>query len=143
MNKRLIKDALIFGAGLYIGGMWVKAKVLDGVLEGLRNDIPEKKERNVSYRGYKCTGAYHQDRTLIFATRGDAEGMLSRMKDIVEDYGHITLADVCDLVGIVPNYKDNQVGWTDLRKACIARFGEGYMLTLPRWTHLDENMVRK
>jgi hypothetical protein len=75
--------------------------------------------------------SYNYD-DIILENRGEAEEVLSRMDEIVDMYGMVSVADLYDLVGIAANYTDNKYGWTDIRGAYTARTKDGYILKLPR-----------
>ena len=59
---------------------------------------------------------------ILFDERADAEEVLNRMDEIVEQYGVVTVADLFDLAGITGNgYTDQNYGWTSTRSASIER----------------------
>lgn len=69
---------------------------------------------------------------IILSNRGEAEDVLSRMDELISEYGLVTVADFYDLVGITGNYTDNKYGWTDIRSASVVRVRDGYMIKLPK-----------
>lgn len=102
----------------------------------------------VEYRSYYNSPAPQQNRgnaqqrvsagysydDLIFNTRGDAEIVLEKMFELLNQYRAVSIADMFDLAGVSsPNgYTDNKYGWSDLRDARIVRVNSGYMIDLPR-----------
>lgn len=68
---------------------------------------------------------------VIFEYRTDAEDVLSRMTDLIKDYGRISIADLYDLVGISSAYADSQRGWCDLKSAYVQAVDKGYNISLP------------
>lgn len=76
------------------------------------------------------TGYSYDDITLD--TRGEAEDVLSRMDELIETYGVVSVADLYDLVGVTGSYTDNKYGWTNIRNAEPVRVRDGYMLKLPK-----------
>ena len=76
------------------------------------------------------TGYNYDD--IILQTRGEAEEVLSRMDEIIDTYGVVSVSDLYDLVGITGNYTDNKYGWTNIRNAKPIRVRDGYMLDLPK-----------
>ena len=74
---------------------------------------------------------------VILDSRGEAESVLTRMDELMETYGLVSVADFYDLVGITCNYTDNKYGWTDIRNASIVRTRDGYMIKMPRALPLD------
>lgn len=71
---------------------------------------------------------------IIFDNRQDAEEVLNRMDEIVEQYGVVTVADLFDLVGVTGNgYTDQNYGWTSTRSASVERTRhDKYILKLQR-----------
>lgn len=76
------------------------------------------------------TGYNYDD--VILQTRGEAEEVLSRMDEIIDTYGVVSVSDLYDLVGVTGNYTDNKYGWTNIRNAKPVRVRDGYMLDLPK-----------
>lgn len=74
---------------------------------------------------------------IILDTRGEAEEVINRMDDLIDNYGMVSVADLYDLVGITGNYTDNKYGWTNLRTASVQRVRDGYLLRLPKALPFD------
>lgn len=74
---------------------------------------------------------------IILNSRGEAEDVLLRMDELMEQYGLVRVADLYDLVGITGNYTDNKYGWTNIRNAEIIRIRDGYMIKMPRAVPID------
>lgn len=74
---------------------------------------------------------------ITLDNRGEAEEVLSRMDELIETYGIVSVADLYDLVGITGSYTDNKYGWTDIRSAQVVRVRDGYKIKLPRVIPLD------
>lgn len=91
------------------------------------NDGERMRERSNSVR----RSGYEYD-DIIIPNRGEAEEVLSRMDELVDTYGLVSVADFYDLVGITGNYTDNKYGWTNIRNANVIRVADGYMIKLPR-----------
>lgn len=96
---------------------------------------------NASYVSYnqpvggRETRSYSgQDRynNLIFANRGEAEDVLETMRDLLDRYGLVRVADLFDLAGIQGEYTDNRYGWTNLSRARVDHDIDGWRLSLPR-----------
>ena len=85
--------------------------------------------RDASQQGWR-TGYSYDD--ILFDTRGDAEEVLSRMDELIDMFGIVSVADLYDLAGVTGNYTDNKYGWTDISSATPARVKDGYILKLPR-----------
>ena len=79
---------------------------------------------------------YGYDDVLI-EDRGEAEEVLTRMSELIETYGTVSVADMYDLCGVTPEFTDNDYGWTDIRSAEVKRVRDGYILKMPRAMPLD------
>ena len=64
--------------------------------------------------------------------RGDAEAVLWRMRDYLNEYGTVSVAEAKQFAGLKYEYTDNKYGWTDLRAAYVSRIRDGYLIVLPR-----------
>ncbi|GHU53686.1 hypothetical protein AGMMS49975_12430 [Clostridia bacterium] len=103
-----------------------------------------KKSSNVSYRNYYDKSDTRRDYhapvvktgfsfdDIILDTRGEAEGVLERMDELISAYGIVSVADLYDLVGVTGDYTYNKYGWTDIHSASVMRVRDGYMLKLPK-----------
>lgn len=87
---------------------------------------------------YRSRPRYLFDRDFILDSRGEAEEVLTHMDELIDMYGMVTVADLCDLVGESSAYTDNKYGWTNIRNAKVVRErGGGYILELPRAIPID------
>lgn len=68
---------------------------------------------------------------IILETKGEAEDVLDRLDELIDQYSMVRVADLYDLVGISCEYTDNKYGWTNLSNARVERVRDGYMLKLP------------
>ena len=92
------------------------------------NGISRRDERSHSTR---TTSGYSYD-DIILDSRGEAEAVLARMDEIIEEYDEVRVADLYDLVGITGDYTDNKYGWTNIRNARVVRTRDGYKIEMPR-----------
>ena len=67
-----------------------------------------------------------------YNSRGEAEEVLNQMNEIIGTYGVVSVADLCEIVGVTGEFTDNKYGWSDIRDAYGERSKDGYMLKLPR-----------
>jgi hypothetical protein len=81
--------------------------------------------------------ARHNFDDIILESKRDADEIIERLIDIIDEYGQATVADLYDLVGVTEAYTDRSYGWTNLRKATWRHVSEGYMLVLPKPVLLD------
>lgn len=64
--------------------------------------------------------------------RGDAEAVLWKMRDYLNEYGTVSVAEAKQFAGLRYEYTDNKYGWTDLRSAYVTRIRDGHLIVLPR-----------
>lgn len=76
--------------------------------------------------------ATHDFTDIIIGSRGEAEDVLDRMRDLINTYEVATVSDLYDLVGLTGEFTDDKWGWSDLRSASVRPVRGGYMLHLPR-----------
>lgn len=74
----------------------------------------------------------HSYDNITIESRGEAEMVLDRLIEQLEDYGMVSIADLYQLVGITAEHTDYKYGWTDLRRAEVIRTRDGYQIKLPR-----------
>lgn len=95
-----------------------------------RDRRDDRRSHSSSRNGYN-----HDD--IVLETRGEAEEVLTRMDELIDMYGSVSIADLCDLVGKSCNYTDNKYGWTNIRNAEPVRVRDGYLLKLPKALPID------
>lgn len=93
------------------------------------NGVSRRDER--SYNTTRTASGYSYD-DVIVDTRGEAEAVIMRMDEIMDEYEQVRVADLYDLVGISGNYTDNNYGWTNIRNAEVVRVRDGYKIKMPR-----------
>lgn len=79
-------------------------------------------------------GSYGSRNTVldpILENHEQAELVLERMLDIIEQFDAVSVADLNTLLGMPTTYIDNKWGWTDLRYATVRQIREGYLIDLP------------
>lgn len=71
---------------------------------------------------------------IAFDTRPDAEKVLDAMRDILDQYPSVSVADFYDLVGYNygNNYTCNNYGWTDLSNVMVTWSRGAWYIALPR-----------
>lgn len=108
----------------------------NSMYRGERRDRPTDRERD--YHGEsredisRRARATHDFEEILITERGEAEEVIDRLSNLVDDYGLATVTDLYDLVGLTSNYTDQRWGWTDLSTASVRSVRGGYLLDLPR-----------
>ena len=143
----IINDVLIPAAKKAITD--IISNGIEMLLYGETRSKSKDRSTKVSYTKYydrdrdydrpsRSRGRYGYDYDdIILDTRREAEEVLDRMDDLIDNYGMVSVADLYDLVGISGNYTDNKYGWTNLRNADVQRVRDGYLLKLPKALPFD------
>ena len=118
-------DIILFGEG----GRRGKSSNASYVSYRSYSDRRDDSRRSID-AGRVRSGYSYDD--IILESRGEAEDVLARMDEIIEEYGMVSVADLYDLVGKPCNYTDNKYGWKNIRNAEASRVRDGYMLKLPK-----------
>mgnify|MGYP004552491435 CR=1 FL=1 len=69
---------------------------------------------------------------IILESRSEAEEVLDRMSEILDNYDFVSIADLYDLIGKSCNFTDNRYGWSNLRDAEVVKVYDGYLLKFPK-----------
>lgn len=91
------------------------------------------------YRGSSYDSSRRRDRrydsddsvdykNIVLRERRDAEDVISKMRERIEEYGSASIADLFDLIDVTSSYTDNNWGWTDDRDIGIRRVTDGYLI---------------
>lgn len=83
----------------------------------------------VTYENYYRNQRNKHD--IVLATYKDAGEVLHKLVHLIETYGHASVADLYDLVGMPNSYSNVLIGWSSYQDITIKRCREGYLLSLP------------
>lgn len=133
--KKAISDIVTNGIDMMLYGESDRTKKGTSSKVSYRSYYDQRNDRH-DYVSNRTRSGYDYD-DIILDNRGEAEDVLSRMDELIDTYGLVSVADLYDLVGVSGNYTDNKYGWTDIRSAQVVRVREGYMIKLPRALPLD------
>ena len=127
--KKLIYDIVNDGASMLLFG---------NTSSGRKKTIGS----NVSYRQFydskvedrrPVSSSRFDYEDLIFESRGEAEAALSKMDEVIDVYGTVSVADLYDMCELTAPYTSNRYGWSNIQTAEVARLRDGgYVLKLPR-----------
>lgn len=115
----------------------IVADKIETVLYG-EECYPQKNNSRVSYSYYhknknirNKSGFVLED--ILFETESDALSVLSSMKEIIVNYGCVSIADYYDLAGLPSNvYTNTKYGWLDLKDAKVIDSMDRYKISLPK-----------
>lgn len=128
--KRAISEMVTNGIDMILyGSTGVRSKRSSADRVSYRNYYDRRDDDR--YRDRVRTSPYSFD-DIVLDSRGEAEEVLERMGELIDQYGIASVADLYDLVGVSGNYTDNKYGWTNIRNAEPIRVRDGYMLRLPK-----------
>lgn len=129
--KKALYDLVVgtLDMSLYGGRGGSKRPTSDKVSYRDYNGVSRRDDR--SYGRTRTTSGYSYD-DIVLETRGEAESVITRMDEIMEEYDQVRVADLYDLVGITGDYTDNKYGWTNIRNARVVRNRDGYKIEMPR-----------
>lgn len=135
--KKVIYDIITDGIDMILyGGNGRNKKPSEASKVSYRSYYNRRNEEERRYDAPRTRSAYSYDEVVV-DTRNEAEEVLARMDELIEEYKMVSVADLYDLVGITGNYTDNKYGWTNLRSAEVVRVRNGYLIKLPRVGPLD------
>lgn len=58
-------------------------------------------------------------RSVTYANRDEAEQILSELKEAIEKWHYVSVADACDINGVSSSYSDTKIGWRNLDGASV------------------------
>lgn len=79
----------------------------------------------------------HDFREVLIDSRVEAEEVLDTLTELVEKFGTATVADFKTMVGLEPEYTDQNWGWDSVRDATVRRAGNKYIIDIARPNPLD------
>lgn len=85
----------------------------------------------------RSSRASHDFGEILLSTRVEADTVLERMGDLIENYGMASVSDLYSLLGMTAEYTDHKWGWVEFRGMDHSRVRDGYVLDLPRPVALD------
>lgn len=68
---------------------------------------------------------------IILGTQEEADLVIERLNDVIDQYQVVSLGDLYDLLGLQTSHIDNKWGWTRLHNVQVRQIKEGYLLELP------------
>jgi hypothetical protein len=84
------------------------------------------------------TNTVYSVSTLEFDNRGDAETVLLRLKENLDLYKQVTVADFYEISGAKFNFTDYKYGWKNLDRASVERTNYGkYYIDFPKIIPLE------
>ena len=94
-----------------------------------RTNMPQRRVQNRV--PLENRSARHQRDDFILSSKEEADLVVERMQDIIDNYEVVTVADLNDLLGLPTNYVDDMWGWLSLGNVQVQQIREGYLINLP------------
>ena len=130
--KNMISDAVSQGVERMMFGD-IRPRATQGNRPGYTNYSKAQPRQDYARRAMSSVArSQHDFSDLILESRGEAEEVLDRLRELVSQYKLATVNDLYDLVGISGEFTDDKWGWFDLRAASVRPTRGGYLLILPR-----------
>lgn len=80
--------------------------------------------------GPRRSSRYGRDE-FILSSKEEAELVLERMNDIIDQYDVASVADLNELVGLPTTHVDNKWGWNFIGNVAIRSLREGFLIDFP------------
>lgn len=78
------------------------------------------------------TASRQPSNEMLYYSRDDAERVLEGLRDIIDKYQVVSVADLNALSNLPSAYTDNSWGWFNLSRVDIHQTHEGFVLILPQ-----------
>ena len=75
---------------------------------------------------------------IAVASQEYGETVLEEMRELITKHNHATVAELYTILRMKSSYKDDNIGWKDLRDAKVKPVGEKYfVIEFPDFVHAD------
>ena len=130
--KKAVSDIVRDGIDMILYGSTGRTKKSGNSVSYVSYNKMSDRRDDRRYSDTRVRNSYNYN-DIEFASRGEAEEVLTQMENIIENYTMVSVADFYDLVGESHNYTDQKYGWMSLRSAKVARTRDGgYVIELPK-----------
>lgn len=133
--KKAISDIVTDGIDMILYGGTGRSKKNSPVSRVSYRDYYGRDRRYEDHRSSRRRFSYEY---ITVDSRGEAEQVLSAMDEMIDMYGIVTIADLCDMVDVTCDYTDYKYGWKNIRNAEPVRERDGsYSFKLPKAIPID------
>lgn len=129
---KFAKGLFIFTGGVIVGGVYVTGKIFrtKEVAEAMLRKYADKIDKFV-YGDYDPKRGVEPEE--VWFTHLDlAENVLKGMRDLLNEYGVVTVAEYLELCELPVNHTDHNYGWTSLENTWIEVHPHSYVIKFPR-----------
>lgn len=152
VGEYIVMDVLLPATKNVISDM-----ISEGVQRMLFGDSGPRRNKNVrdnrtivSYNKYyndrpsrpaysRRARATHDFDELVYASRDEADLVIDKLADLIDQYGAASVRDLYDLSGVTAEYTDENWGWYSVGGASARRIRDGYILDLPKPVVLEKD----
>lgn len=134
--KKAISDIVRDGIDMILYGDTHRGQSSSGASYVSYRSYSDRDRRDSRYESNRSRTIYEPD-DIILESRVEAEEVLDRMNELIDNYGIVSVADLYDLVGKSCDYTANRYGWTNIRNAEPIRVRDGYLLKMPKVGPID------
>lgn len=127
--KGVIHDIICNSADIMLGETRKRGARAPSGRVSYREYYPDQDDRRSRSR-VRSSSTYDYD-DIIFDSRADAEEVLYRMEEMVNQFGNVSVGDMFDMVGLSCEFTANKYGWKDIRDARVERTGGAWRINLP------------
>ena len=129
--KKAISDIVRDGIDMILYGDTHRGRSSSSASYVSYRSYSDRDRRDNRYESSRSRTIYEPD-DIILESRVEAEEVLERMNELLDNYGIVSVADLYDLVGKSCDYTANRYGWTNIRNAEPVRVRDGYLLKMPK-----------
>ena len=134
--KKAISDIVRDGIDMMLWGDAHRGRSSSSASYVSYRSYSDRDRRDNRYESSRSRTIYEPE-DIILDSRVEAETVLERMNELLDNYGIVSVADLYDLVGKSCDYTANRYGWTNIRNAEPIRVRDGYLLKMPKVGPID------
>ena len=120
--KKTISDIVTNGIDMILYGEAGRTKKTSNASKISYREYYDRPSR--SFEELRARSVFNYD-DITFDNKADASDVLSRMYDLIDLYGEVSVADMYDMSGVTAPHTFNNYGWTRLSTADIVRLRDG------------------
>lgn len=134
--QRLISDSIKNGIDWLLFGTKGSGSTRSGARNISYSSIFDGGRRTSSYN--RSSGHVDDRRNVwsvndvTFVERGEAEAVLMRLREEVDRYQMVSVADFYGMISQRHSFQDNKWGWRNLDNADVVRSRDGYSIRFPK-----------
>lgn len=133
--KSLIREYFVYGLDIMLGNSGQPPRKPNGARIVRPNESTNYNKMSDKRRGsYRDVGSPGSTADVNFATRLEAQTVLTEMYKILDKYSFVTLGDFHNLSGVTSDPLDERYGWRDISDSKIRYGRNGYYVILPETT---------